>query len=54
MYEDRCEYRERRSSNKRKQKSNRHHTKDMLNNFSNGKIDNDYYYDMMEELNDDE
>lgn len=51
---DRFEYREKKSSNKRKAKSRRHHTKDFLHDLAKQNLDNDEMYGMMEELEDNE
>jgi len=47
---DRSEYKEFKSSHKRKSKSNRHHTKDFLHDLAKQNLDNDELYGMMDEL----
>ena len=51
---DRFEYREQKSSHKRKAKSNRHHTKDFLRDFAKQNLDNEELHGMMDELEDNE
>jgi hypothetical protein len=51
-YEDKSHYKEMRSSDRRKQKSQRHHTKEWLNNITTQNLDNDDICDKIDEIQD--
>ena len=49
-FEDKLEYREYRSANKRKSRKTRHQTKNMLHDFTGSSVDEDEIYDIMDDL----
>ncbi len=49
-FEDRMESREHRSANKRKSRNTRHKAKNMLHDFTGSSVDEDQYYDIMDDL----
>tara|TARA_R110002051_G_scaffold319101_3_gene402638 strand:+ start:3414 stop:3617 length:204 start_codon:yes stop_codon:yes gene_type:complete len=49
-FNDRLEYREYRSASKRKSKNTRHKTKNILHDFTGSPVDEDQFYDIMDDL----
>tara|TARA_R100001015_G_C4577697_1_gene134691 strand:+ start:151 stop:351 length:201 start_codon:yes stop_codon:yes gene_type:complete len=49
-FEDKSEYKEFRSATRRKAKTNRHKAKNRLHDFTGSSIDEDKYYDIMDDL----
>jgi hypothetical protein len=49
-FEDKIEHKEFRAASKRKAKTNRHQAKNKLHDFTGSSIDDDKYYDIMDDL----